>query len=159
MSLFLPIFEWAEQSVIGQTIAASRWLFPFIEAFHLVALGLLGGVVLIVDMRLLGLGLGRQPVSRMARSLQPWLTGGLVVMLVSGFLLFSSESAKLYPNLPFQIKMVFLAMAILFTFTIRRRVVFADDDVHHPGRAKVVAVTSMFLWSVVGLMGRGIGFW
>ena len=159
MSFFLPIFDWADQSTIGHAIRDSVWLFPFIEAFHLVALALLGGAVLIVDMRLLGLGLRSQPVSRLARSMQPWTTGGLIVMLVSGFLLFTSEPTKLYYNLPFQLKIVFLVVAVLFTFTIRRRLTHTDADRDRPSLAKAVAVVSVALWSMVGLMGRGIGFW
>ena len=59
MSL-LPFFQWCYQTAIGEAIRESTWLFPLIEAFHLVGLGLTAGAVLIVDLRLLGLGLSRQ---------------------------------------------------------------------------------------------------
>jgi len=159
MSLFSPIFAWADQSMIGHAISGSKWLFPFIEAFHLVALALLGGTVLIIDLRLMGWGLRDQPVSRLGRSMLPWMIGSLVVMLGSGFLLFLSEPGKLYDNLPFQIKMVCLFLAILYTFTLRQLAIRSDVDRTRPLRAKTVAVVSVMLWSGVGLMGRGIGFW
>ena len=66
MSL-LPFFEWCENTAIGGAIRNSVWLFPVIESFHLVALALIGGAVLLVNMRLLGLVLGRRPVSELAR--------------------------------------------------------------------------------------------
>jgi hypothetical protein len=159
MSAFLPIFQWADHSMVGEAIRGSKWLFPFIEAFHLVALALLGGAVLIVDMRLLGWGLRNQPVSRLGRNIQPWMIGSLIVMLGSGFLLFLSEPMKLYSNLPFQIKITFLVLAVIYTFTLRRQLVQSDADRARPIQTKVAAVVSVTLWSVVGLMGRGIGFW
>jgi hypothetical protein len=159
MSLFLPLFTWADHTAIGMAIRASRWLFPVIEAFHLVALALLGGTVLIVDMRLLGWGLRSRPVSELASDMQPWMVAGLLVMLSSGFLLFLSEPKKLYDNLPFQIKMVFLLLAIVYTFTIRRRLLRSNVDLAWPARSRLAGGVSIALWSVVGFMGRGIGFW
>lgn len=159
MSLFLPLFTWADHTAIGMAIRASRWLFPVIEAFHLVALALLGGTVLIVDMRLLGWGLRSRPVSELASDMQPWMVAGLFVMLASGFLLFLSEPTKLYDNLPFQIKMVFLFLAIVYTFTIRRRLLRSNVDLAWPVRSRLAGGVSIALWSVVGFMGRGIGFW
>src|SRR5262245_1519391 len=119
---FLPLFEWFEASHVGTAVRDSLWLFPVIEAFHLLGLAVLGGAILVVDLRLWGLGLHRQPVSRLARDVEPYLLVSLVVMLVSGFLLFLSEALKCYTNLPFQLKMVFLFSAIVFTLTVRRRV-------------------------------------
>ena len=159
MSLFLPLFTWADHTAIGMAIRASRWLFPVIEAFHLVALALLGGTVLLVDMRLLGWGLRSRPVSELASDMQPWMVAGLLVMLSSGFLLFLSEPKKLYDNLPFQIKMVFLFLAIVYTFTIRRKLLRSNVDLAWPARSRLAGGVSIALWSVVGFMGRGIGFW
>src|SRR5580704_3310292 len=95
MSL-LPFFEFCEHSAIGETIRTSSWLFPVIESFHLLGLVVIGGCVLVVDMRLLGLGLRRQPVAQLALDAQPWLMGSLAVMLTSGILLFTSEATKCY---------------------------------------------------------------
>jgi len=71
MSL-LPFFQWCYQTAIGEAIRESTWLFPIIEAFHLVGLGLTAGAVLIVDLRLLGMGLSRQPVGQLAAAVEPW---------------------------------------------------------------------------------------
>ncbi len=128
MASLLPVFEWCENTAVGNAIRGSLWLFPVVESFHLLALALIGGAVLVVDLRLLGLGLRRQPVAQLARDAQPWLAGGLVVMVVSGILLFLSEAVKCYYSAAFMTKMTFLFPAIVFTFTVRRRVAAADDD-------------------------------
>ena len=53
MSL-LSFFMWCENSAIGDAIRNSKWLFPFIEAIHLLGLAIIGGAVLVVDLRLFG---------------------------------------------------------------------------------------------------------
>jgi pimeloyl-ACP methyl ester carboxylesterase len=118
----LPFFQWCYQTPIGETIRNSTWLFPVIEAFHLLGLGLTAGAVLVVDLRLLGLGLNRAPVAQLAAAARPWLIGGLILMFMSGIPLFLSESIKCLYNYAFWVKMTSLLLVLLFTFTIRRRV-------------------------------------
>jgi uncharacterized membrane protein YhdT len=157
MSL-LPFFEWCENTAIGEAIRNSLWLFPVIEAFHLLALALIGGAVLLVNMRLLGLVMEDRPVSELARDAHPWFVGGLLVMLASGVPLFLSESIKCYYSVPFWVKMSSLLVVLVFTFTVYRRVTLADDDRIGAVRGKLVALVSLVLWSAVGWGGRWIGF-
>jgi hypothetical protein len=157
--MLLPFFKWCEASWFGQTVSNSVYLFPVIEAFHLLALAVIGGAVLIVDMRLVGLGMRHQSVSRVARGAEPWLIGSLLIMLVTGFLLMTSEAMRCYYNLAFWVKMWSLLLAMIFTFTVRRNLLRADAATVTSTRAKVVAVISLLLWSGVGIGGRGIGFY
>jgi hypothetical protein len=157
MSL-LELFQWCEQSGIGDTIRRSSWLFPVIEAIHLLGLGVIGGAVLVVDLRLLGLGLRRQSAAQLARDAQPWLLGSLLLMVITGGLLFLSESIKLYYHEAFWFKMSSLFLAIVFTFTIQRKVIMAGETQLRPVWSKIVAVVSVLLWSGVGFGGRWIGF-
>jgi hypothetical protein len=155
----LPFFQWCQDSPLGVMIRESIWMFPIIEAVHLLGLALIGGAVLIVDLRLAGLVLTRQPASTVASDAEPWLIGSLTVMITTGVLLFTSEALKCYHSPPFWLKMLFLSLAITFTFTLRRRVAAADDARISPWRSRTVAIVSILLWSGVGLMGRGIGFY
>lgn len=157
MSL-LAFFQWCEQSAIGEAIRRSAWLFPVIEAIHLLGLGFIGGAVLVVDLRLLGLGLRRQSVAQLARDAQPWLIGSLIVMITTGTLLFTSEAIKCYYHAAFWVKMTSLFLAIVFTFTVQRKVTTADETRVGPLWGKVVALVSVMLWSGVGIGGRWIGF-
>jgi hypothetical protein len=155
MSL-LPFFQWCESSAIGSAIRTSPWAFAVIESVHLLGLAAIGGAILIVDLRLLGLGLRRESVRDVARHAEPWLAGSLVVMLSSGVALFLSESIKCYYSTPFWVKMTSLALAIVFTFTVRRRVAMTDGSASL--RQKIVAAVSLALWLGVGASGRWIGF-
>ena len=156
--MLLPLFQALEDSAIGEGIRNSHWLFPAVEAFHLVGLAVIGGAILIVDLRLLGLGLRGHPVSRLARDVQPWVIGSLVVMILSGVPLFLSEAIKCYYSFAFWTKMTALLLAVIFTFTVRRVVAFAPDGRFSPVWNRTVAVTSLALWSTVGWGGRWIGF-
>ncbi len=156
--MLLPYFQTIENAAVGEAIRNSTWLFPFVEAFHLLALAVIGGAVLLVDFRLLGLGLKRQPVAELARDAQPWLIGSLLFMLASGIPLFMSEAIKCYYSFAFWTKMTALFLAIVFTFTVRRRVTLADEADVSPAVARAVGAVSILLWSTVGWGGRWIGF-
>ena len=155
---WLPFFEWCENTAAGDAIRGSLWLFPVIESFHLLALALMGGAILVVDLRLFGLGLRRQPVAQLARDVQPWLVWALAVMLSSGILLFTSEAIKCYYSSAFWTKMTFLPPAIIFTFTVRRKVAATGEGRIRPLWNRLAALVSVTLWSVVGASGRWIGF-
>ena len=156
--MLLPYFQWFETTTIGTAIKNSSWAFAVIESVHLLALAVIGGAVLMLDLRLLGLGLRRQPIPEVAREAQPWLVGSLIVMLITGFALFSSEATKCYYSTPFWVKMTSLALAMALTFTVRRRVSFEGDDRVRPIVLKLVALVSLTLWFGVGAGGRWIGF-
>ena len=157
MSL-LPFFEWCYQTPIGETIRNSTWLFPLIEAFHLLGLGFAAGAVLIVDLRLLGVGLSRQRVAQLSADAQPWLLGSLTLMFASGIPLFLSESTKAYYSFAFWVKMTSLFLALIFTFTVRRHMTRTDPTPDHPLPARLTALTSLGLWFGVAWGGRWIGF-
>ncbi len=154
----LRFFEWADATTLGEMIRTSTWAFAVIESFHLLALSVVGGAVLIVDLRLLGFGLRRQPIAEVARDARPWLVGSLIVMLVTGVGLFLSEAMKCYSSTSFAVKMTCLALVIVFTFTVRMNVTMADEGRVRPSWLKLVALVSLALWFGVAASGRWIGF-
>ena len=156
--MLYPFFEWCEATTIGNAIRTSLWAFAVIESVHLLGLAAIGGAVLVVDLRMLGIGLRRQPVAEVASHAFPWLVGSLAVMLVTGVALFLSEAIKCYYSTPFWVKMWSLAFAMLFTFTVKRKVALADEARIRPVWYKVVALVSLSLWFGVGAGGRWIGF-
>jgi uncharacterized membrane protein YhdT len=152
----LALFQWCYQTALGEGIRESTWLFPVFEAFHLIGLGVTAGAVLLVDLRLLGVGLSKQPVAQLASAAQPWLIGSLALMFSTGIPLFLSEATKCYYSFPFWVKMTSLLLALLFAFTIRRRV--AAMALPRPLTERATALTSLALWFGVAWGGRWIGF-
>ena len=119
---------------------------------------MLGGAIVVVDMRLLGLGLKNHPVSELAREARPWMKGALVVMIATGIPLFLSEPIKCYYSQPFWNKMTALAIGLVFTFTIRARVTETESVRYTARRQAVVGALSLALWFTVAASGRWIGF-
>jgi hypothetical protein len=156
--LLFPLFDWLGHSVTGETIRSSAVLIALTQIIHLLGLTMLAGTVLMVDMALLGFGIRRHPVSRIAAELAPWTLGGLAVMLISGPLILSSETRKCYDSSFFWIKMAILLAAIVFHFTAYRRVTQSEPPAG-PFRAKLVACVSLALWIAVALAGKMIGIY
>ena len=158
MHRLLPFFTWCDSTAVGQTIRNSRFLFPIIESLHLFALTVLLGTVLVLNLRLLGAGLRRQPLPLIARSLAPLTFWSLVAMLATGSLLFCSEALKCYDSPPFLVKMVALLLAMVFHWTVLRPVANSPAE---PSRLRRVAtaMVSTILWFGVATAGRAIGFY
>lgn len=157
MSLDLfPWFEAIEATWLGSTIKQSVWLFPAIEAVHLLGLALLGGAVLMLDLRLLGWGLVSPTPAALERQARPWAWAGLVVLIMTGGLLFTSETLKLYGNPSFWLKMSALLAALAYTAAVRNPVARRTTVVGL--RSRLVAAGSLLLWLTVAVAGRWIGF-
>ena len=156
--MLLPFFQWCESLWLGQFVVGSLWLFPVIESVHLLALALLGGSILLVDFRLLGLGLKDREVSELARDARPWMIGALVVMIASGIPLFLSEPIKCYYSTAFWVKMTTLPIAVAFAFTVRSRITLRESVRNTARRQQLVGALSMALWFTVAAAGRWIGF-
>jgi hypothetical protein len=138
---------------IDNPLNASPLAFPILECIHIVGFAVSIGTIAIVDFRLLGIGMRRETPSQLLRDTSLWTLGGLVVMLFSGLMLFSSDPDNYYLNYAFDLKMVFFLLAILFNYTIHRKVAQSDSP-----RGKAVACISLALWSLVVFGGIFIGF-
>lgn len=156
--MLLQFAQWSQATALGAAIRNSQYAFPMIEFVHLAALAVIGGAVLVVDLRLLGLGLRNTSVADLAQGAQPWVIGSLIVMMVSGVCLYSSEAIKCYESTAFWIKIGSLILVTIFTFTVRRRVAMDDERHVSPLANKSVALVSVGLWFAVAWGGRWIGF-
>lgn len=141
---------------IGRAIGESLWLFPVIEVAHLFGLAVLGGSVIVMDLRLLGVGLKNSAPARILANTRPWLFVGLVAMVVTGVPLFLSETTKCCFNHSFEVKIAALFLAVLFTFAVRNRVVLREGASECAMQS--VAVLSLGIWFTVAAAGRWIGF-
>ncbi len=154
----LPFFEWLEGTAGSIAIRESILFYPIVETTHVLTLCLFLGMIALLDLRLLGVGLGGVPVSEVAGRLLPVALLGFVLMGISGSLLFYSGPVRAFENIFFRVKVVMIALAglnaLLFHLTICRRVAVWDHDPSPPARAKLAGVLSLLLWSGVVVCGR-----
>src|SRR5579863_6880429 len=154
----------AIQSVeIGTAIRESAIVYPVIMTTHLACIAVFGGMILMTDLRLLGLTLKDVPVASVVGGLRLWKRVGFCIMIAMGILLAGSEAEKYAGNPFFWWKMVFLAGVIVHALAFRSSVFakVADYDKAGvvPGIAKFAAASSLFLWTGVVTFGRLIGYY
>jgi hypothetical protein len=154
----LDFCKWLQYSPLLAAMRDSSWVFPVIASIHLMGLALIGGAVLMVDLRLLGFGLSRQPVAQVARDAERWMLVSLMVLLPTGILQFMCFAAtKYYYLTAFWVKMGALSLALIFTFAVRRKVVMTDEKGMSPVWNRLMAIVSLSLWVTVAVAGRLIG--
>jgi hypothetical protein len=156
----MPIHAWfmaLAHSPLGHAMRASKWDFVVAEMVHLVALALLGGSVLIVDLRLLGVILKGESARDIGRDLSRVLLVSLTAMVLSGTAMLSEEAGKCYYSPAFRWKMALLAAAVTFYFTLHRRALLRTAAGAPNLWSRTAAVISLTLWLGVGVAGRAIG--
>ena len=143
-------------------IRESGMPYPIILSTHLTCIAIFGGLILMSDLRLLGLALNNVPVSEVLLRTRPWKRVGFVIMVTCGILLGGSKFFNYYNNPYFDVKMTLLAMVGLHAIVFHRSV-YADptklDGLKRmPGVAKAAGLISMVLWVGILSMGRWIAY-
>lgn len=153
-----PFFEWHTDSWLGLAISNSIWLFPFVETIHILAMAIMFGGLLVLNLRMLGIGMKRQQLPMLASTLMPFVNWGLIIMLLSGYAMFASGALKYFSNDGFKFKMQALAIVIIFQYTIYNSLLKKDDSQRSAALGGAVSLVSFGLWFLVGAAGRAIGF-
>ena len=150
MSLF-GFCQWLEQTSLSIAIRESAWAFPIIESVHVLGLCLFGMAIL-MDFRVLGLALTRVPAAEIAADLKPWMTAGVVVVVVSGILTFLNTPVEYYNSTVFRIKVIMLLLVAVNAWVLRARR-------FQQGRKAVFARSvSLVLWAGIIVAGRMITY-
>jgi hypothetical protein len=134
---------------------ANEWAFPLTECFHITSFALSIGTIALVDLRLLGLAFKRQTAGQLVRDTWLWTLAGLIIVIFSGLLIFSSDPIRYLYNSGFQWKIEVLVVAIIYNYTIHRKVAMSNAS---PGVAKLVGAVSLLLWVLVPFGGIWISF-
>jgi len=149
--VLMPFFEWMESLAI---YGGSVYIGPALNIVHLMAMVVFLGAILIVDLRLLGAGLKQQPTAAVARDAQPWLIGGFAGLVLTGIPATMATATEQYSNSIFWVKMYLLTLGIVFMFTIRRTVAFADEGRVPAAARKAVGLVSICIWLAVAALAR-----
>ena len=137
------------------------WIWPVCETLHFIGMGLLVGIVGILDLRMLGVA--REIVPGPLERLIPWAIGGFILNLVTGFLFFAGDPFQYIHNTVFWLKLLFIVLAGLnalafYVTGIARRVDALRPGEPAPPSAKFIAATSLVLWIGVIYWGRMLPF-
>jgi hypothetical protein len=137
--------------------------YPIVLSIHLTDIALFGGMILMTNLRLLGLTFNGVTITDMVTSLRPWKRLGGAIQIGTGLLLATSEATKYAPNPFFWTKMAILGLigvhALVFRPSVYSRTQELDQSPVIPTNVKIAAITSLILWTAMFTMGRLIAYW
>lgn len=161
--------SWLDSAVAGiESSSLAEWLrmtpgtIPTIEAIHVMAVALVFGTILVVDLRLLGYPSTRRSFVRTSDELLRYTWAGFGLAVVTGTLMFTANASTYVDNALFLWKMAALLAAgvnmAVFELVTSRGVESWDRDTRPPPAAVAAAVLSILIWTSVVVLGRWVGF-
>ena len=154
----LPFFEWLDTSFLATMSKAYGGVFAVVQMFHLLALSMLGGMVLVSDLRLLGVLMKDVPSETVVEQTNRWFTVALIAITLSGIFMSSAVAMKLYYNEMFWAKMAGFGIGVAFFYLIRRPLLNRDHTLIGTWTLRLIAIASITIWFSVAAAGRWIGF-
>jgi hypothetical protein len=152
-----------QSSAIFTAMRQSELFYPTVLATHLTCIAIFGGMILMTDLRLLGLALKTTPIASVIDSTRNWKRFGFVLMISCGILLAGSKLDTYYPNPFLQLKLSLLVAIGIHGLVFRRsvycRAAELDREPRLPLRAKLAGAISLVLWLSVVTCGRWIAYY
>lgn len=128
----------------------NEWAFPLFECIHIAMFAMSVGTIALVDFRLLGVTLRKYPAAQLVKATSLWTLIGLVVVITSGMVIATTDPLAYYYNPAFRYKMLMLLLAILYNYTIHRKVAMSQA----PAAVNaVVGGVSLLMWMSVVFLG------
>jgi hypothetical protein len=151
--------QWLQHTQLATTINESLWLFPVIEGSHILALPISVGMIVIFDLRLLGLAFRNGKVTS---DFLRWSRFGFAVMFVTGIFLFITQADKAYSNTFFRTKLILLVLlainAAIYQFLFYPKMGEWDAAGKTPLGARLCAALSLAAWIGVIVCGRTMAY-
>jgi hypothetical protein len=124
---------------------------------------LFGGLIVIADLRLLGLAFKDKSIADVVNGLRWWKRVGFIIMVSMGFTLFGSKALEYYPNPFFWVKMACLVLVLFHAIVFRPLVYNRPEELDAypaiPSVAKLAGALSLIIWTAVLCNGRLIGYY
>jgi hypothetical protein len=158
----VPFLHTLERTPLAVAIAESAWAFPIAETVHVVALTIMIGTILVMDLRLLGIASAQQNYKALRRDVLPWTWLAFCGAVISGSLMVITRAAGYFGNDAFRIKLILLVLAginmLVFELIIARGAPNWDRGSSVPWAGKIAALLSLALWISIVFFGRWVGF-
>ena len=158
----LEIAIWLSETKWSIALLESLYMWSWIESAHVLSICFFIGILLFVDLRLMGAVFTKLPISEMNKKVLPWSLFGFGLMIVTGFLLFYANPVRSYQNIFFRFKVILILFAGLNAFLFHRQMKLEgmkwDEGKSIPKSVHIKAVASLVLWSGVIISGRMIAY-
>ena len=156
MPSIVATFTWLEGLAWTTALRESPYGYPLIETSHVACIVIFAGLVIMMDLRLVGLAFTSSPLAQIQRRLFPWQMATFVLSTATGILLFCVDPLRYYRNVLFLAKLVFLILAglnaLAFHFKASRMEKGWDEQI--TATARLAGGTSLLLWSLIIVTSR-----
>ncbi|MEQ1946794.1 MAG: DUF6644 family protein [Bryobacteraceae bacterium] len=157
----LEFCQWLQATDVFTALRGSAIVYPVILSLHMIGIAFFGAMILVTDLRLLGVAMRTYPVTSVVNRLRVPKRIGFAVMVICGVLLFSTKAEEYYYNIFFRIKMILLALVCLHALLFAENVYGSAAEMDTSGitsKAKIAAGASLVLWLGLAICGRAIGY-
>ena len=149
-------------SGLSSAIRNSLYDFPLLEAVHVIALTLVFGTIMIVDLRLLGLAGTERHYGRVSADVLKWTWAAFALAMLTGTLMFTANPKVYFHNIFFRAKFAVMLLAgvnmLVFELTAGKHGGDWGENPRGPVQGRVAAMLSLGLWLMVIILGRTVGF-
>ena len=156
------LFEWMSEFPSSIALRESQYTMPWVFVLHVVSMCMFAGTILMMDLRLLGIGHMQTPFSQVQRRLFPWQIAAMIFSTATGLALVWGNPMNYVTNIIFWVKMVAMGIAglnaIAFHFITEYTLVDWDAGETPPLGAKLAGGLSIILWANVIVAGRLIPY-
>jgi uncharacterized protein DUF6644 len=160
--MFRPFADWLSNTALSKTFQDQAWVVPTSQSIHIIAVSVVFGSAVMINLRLLGVGRSGRSVSQLSNTLIPWMWRGLAVLLFTGVIQTIAEPVRQFVTPMFWAKMTMIivvaTMTTWYATAVRRHAPQWDEPASRPLRAKSFAVVSTALWLAIIVCGRFIGY-
>jgi hypothetical protein len=156
------LFFWVSEIPSSIAIRESLFVSPWLTVSHVISMCLFAGLIVMMDLRLLGIGNMRTSFSELQKRLFPWQMLGMGLSSVTGLTLAFSDPMRFYVNIFFWTKMLVMVLAginaLAFHFITYNSVRTWDTRETTPFGARLSGALSILLWAIVIVAGRLIPY-
>jgi hypothetical protein len=160
--MFRPFADWLSNTALSKTLQDQAWVVPTSQSIHIIAVSVVFGSAVMINLRLLGVGRSGRSVSQLSNTLIPWMWRGLAVLLFTGLIQTITEPVRQFVTPMFWAKMIMIilvaTMTALYAKAVRRHASQWDTASSRPMRAKAFAILSTLMWLAIIVCGRFIGY-
>jgi hypothetical protein len=155
--------NWLTSTSFSQWVQSSVWGYQVILTLHSVGLGFLAGILIVIDLRILGLA-RRVPIHTMQPMMRvAWL--GFALNAMTGCALFSADADKFFHNTVFLFKLLTIFVGMVLAVLINQSLLLPRGTLHRAGqggviptRARILATVSLASWLAAIIFGRLVAF-
>ena len=160
--MLLWFAQWVQATAFFTALRGSANVYPIVMSLHMIGIAFFGGMILMTDLRLLGVAMRKRPIADVIDQLRVPKRWGLLLTATCGVLMAGSKAEEYYYNAFFRTKLLLFAAVILFELVFYRSgysdPAALDRAPTVPGSAKLAAALSLALWISIACCGRGIGY-